>query len=128
SATGGANEVLCEHFNGFPSTINRDGTILAWTAPPTKISSVSADDYCALRDRSPSDAPQSDVTYEYPHFLPDGDHFLFAAIRKDKHHEVLLGSLGSSKTQVLIRNGSYAKYISAGYILFSRAGYLLGQK
>jgi eukaryotic-like serine/threonine-protein kinase len=128
SAAGGANEVLCEHFNGTPSTINRDGTILAWTAPPTKISSVSADDYCALRDRSPSNAPQSDVTYAYPHFLPDGDHFLFAAIRKDKHHEVLLGSLASSKTQVLIRNASYPKYLSAGYILFSRDGYLMAQK
>jgi Tol biopolymer transport system component len=128
SATGGANEVLCEHFDGTPSTINREGTILAWRAPPTRIISVSADDYCAVRDRSPSDAPQSDVTYAYPHFLPDGDHFLFAAIRKDKHHEVLLASLASSKTQVLIRNASYPKYISAGYILFSRDGYLMAQK
>ena len=128
SATGGANEVLCERFTGFPSTINRDGTILAWTAPPTKIISVSADDYCALRDKSPSGGPQSDVTYAYPHFLPDGNHFLLAAIRKDKHHQVLLGSLSSSKTQVLIRNGSFPKYISAGYILFSRDGYLMAQR
>jgi serine/threonine protein kinase len=128
SATGGANEVLCETFDGLPSTINREGTILAWTAPPTRIISVSADDYCALHYKSPYNGTQSDVAYAYPHFLPDGDHFLFAAIRKDKHHEVLLGSLGSSKTQVLIRNGSYPKYISAGYILFSRDGFLMAQK
>jgi len=128
SATGGANEVLCERFNGSPSTINRDGTILAGTAPPTKITSVSADDYCALRDKSPSDVPGSDVKYGYPHFLPDGDHFLFAAIRKDRHHEVLLGSLADSKTRVLIRNGSYPKYVNSGYILFSRDGYLMAQK
>ena len=87
SATGGANEVLCEKFDAVPSTINRDGMILAWTAPPTKIFSVSPDD-CTLRDKSPSDAPGSDVGYGYPHFLPDGNHFLFAAIRKDKHHEI----------------------------------------
>ena len=92
SATGGANEVLCEKFDAVPNTMNRDGTILAWTAPPTKIFSVSPDD-CTLRDKSPSDAPGSDVGYGYPHFLPDGNHFLFAAIRKDKHHEVLMGSL-----------------------------------
>ena len=127
SATGGANEVLCENFDAVPSTINRDGTILAWTAPPTKIFSVSPDD-CTLRDKSPSDAPGSDVGYGYPHFLPDGNHFLFAAIRKDKHHEVLLGSLDGSKTQVLVRNGSDPKYVSGGYVLFSRDGYLMAQR
>ena len=127
SATGGANEVLCEKFDAVPSTINRDGTILAWTAPPTKIFSVSADD-CTLRDKSPSDAPGSDVGYGYPHFLPDGNHFLFAAIRKDKHHEVLMGSLDDPKTQVLVRNGSDPKYVTSGYILFSRDGYLMAQR
>jgi Tol biopolymer transport system component len=127
SATGGANEVLCEKFNAFPSTINRDGTILAWTAPPTKIFSVSPDD-CTPRDKSPADAPSSDVGYGYPHFLPDGNYFLFAAIRKDKHHDVLLGSLDGSKTRVLVRNGSDPKYVSGGYILFSRDGYLMAQR
>jgi eukaryotic-like serine/threonine-protein kinase len=127
STTGGANEVLCEKFDGYPSTINRDGTVLAWTAPPTKIISVSPDN-CTPRDKSPSDAPGSDVKYAYPHFLPDGNHFLFAAIRKDKHHEVLLGSLNDPKTQVLIRNGSCPKYVPGGYILFSRDGYLMAQR
>jgi Tol biopolymer transport system component len=127
STTGGANEVLCEKFGAYPSTINRDGTILAWTAPPTKIYSVSPDD-CTPHDTSPSDAPGSDAEYGYPHFLPDGNHFLFAAIRKDKHHEVLLGSLDGAKTRVLVRNGSDPKYITAGYILFSRDGYLMAQR
>jgi eukaryotic-like serine/threonine-protein kinase len=127
SATGGANEVLCEKFDANPSTINRDGTILAWTAPPTRIISVSADN-CTRGDKSPPDVPGSDVKYGYPHFLPDGEHFLFAAIRKDKHHEMLLGSLNDSKTRVLIRNSSYPKYVNSGYILFSRDGYLMAQK
>jgi len=124
SAIGGANEVLCERFDAYPSTINRDGTILAWTAPPTRIISVSSGD-CTQRDKSPSDVLGSDVKYGYPHFLPDGKHFLFAAIRKDKHHEVLLGSLNDSKTRMLVRNGSDPKYINSGYILFSRDGYLM---
>jgi hypothetical protein len=119
--------VLCGNFKAYPTTINRDGTILAGTAPPTKIYSVSADD-CSLHDKSPSDAPGSDVKYGHAHFLPDGNHFLFAAIYKDKHHEVLLGSLADSKTRVLIRNGSYPKYVSGGYILFSRDGYLMAQR
>jgi eukaryotic-like serine/threonine-protein kinase len=127
SAIGGANEVLCGTFKAYPTTINRDGTILAGTAPPTRIYSVSTDD-CSLHDKSPYHASGSDVTYGYAHFLPDGNHFLFAAIHKDKHHEVLLGSLADSKTRVLIRNGSYPKYVNSGYILFSRDGYLMAQK
>ena len=126
SLTGGASEVLCEHFSGLPLTMNRAGTILTWTAPPTNIFSVSAED-CTLRERSPAGGG-AEVGYAYPHFLPDGNHFLFAAIHKDKHHEVMLGSLNDQKARVLIRNGSYPKYISAGYILFSRDGYLMAQK
>jgi eukaryotic-like serine/threonine-protein kinase len=127
SAIGGANEVLCDKFNAYPSTINRDGMILAWTAPPTKIISVSSGD-CTQSDKSPSDVSGSDVKYGYPHFLPDGNHFLFAAIRKDKHHEVLLGSLSDSKSRVLVPNGSDPKYVDSGYILFSRDGYLMAQR
>jgi eukaryotic-like serine/threonine-protein kinase len=127
AATGGANEVLCEKFDASPSTINRDGTILAWTAPPTKIFSASPDD-CTLHDKSPSDTAGSSLAYGYPHFLPDNDHFLFAVIRKDKRYDVVLGSLNDPKTRVLIRNGSYPKYVTAGYILFSRDGYLMAQR
>ena len=127
SATGGANELLCDKVDALPSTINRDGMILTWTAPATKIMSMSPDD-CTLHDKSPSDATGTDVGYAYPHFLPDGKHFLFAAIRKDKNHEVLIGSLDDSKARVVIRNGSYPKYVADGYILFSRDGYLMAQK
>ena len=127
STTGGANEVLCEGFHAYPITMNRDGTILAWTAPPTSITSVSPDD-CTPRERSPSVTSASDVRYAYPHFLPDGKHFLFAAIRKDKHHDVLVGALDDPKTRVLIRNGSFPKYVSSGYIFFSRDGYLMAQR
>jgi eukaryotic-like serine/threonine-protein kinase len=127
SATGGANEVLCDKFSAAPTTINRDGIVLTWTAPPTKIFSVSPDD-CTLKERSPSSASELLMGYAYPHFLPDGNHFLFAAVRNDKHHEVLLGSLKDSKSRLLIRNGSFPKYISPGYILFSRDGYLMAQK
>jgi hypothetical protein len=127
AATGGANEVLCDKFDALPSTINRDGTILAWTAPPTKIFSVSPDN-CTPRDQSPSDAPGSAIGYGYPHFLPDGNHFLLAVIRKDKRFDVLLGSLNDPKTRVVVRNGSYPKYVTGGYILFSRDGYLMAQR
>ena len=125
SVIGGANEILCEKFDGAPSTINAEGTILAWVPPPTHIFSVSAED-CTPHPRPPVESP--DVAYAYPHFLPDGNHYLFAAIRKDKHHDVLLGSLHDTSTQLVVRNGSYPKYVASGYVLFSRDGYLMAQK
>jgi Tol biopolymer transport system component len=127
SVIGGANEVLCDSFEGEPSTVNAQGTILVWTPPPTKVFSISPED-CTPRPRSPSGGPGAGVGYAYPHFLPDGNYFLFAAIRKDKHHDVLLGSLDSTTTRLVIRNGSHPKYIASGYILFSRDGYLMAQK
>jgi hypothetical protein len=127
SVSGGANEVLCEKFAGMPSTINRDGTILAWFAPPTKIVSISGDD-CTPRPISSAVTPEPGVGYAYPHFLPDGKHFLFAAIRKDKHDDVLVGSLDGSAPRVVVRNASYPKYVASGHILFSRDGYLMAQR
>jgi eukaryotic-like serine/threonine-protein kinase len=128
SVTAGANEVLCDKFDAGPATMNSEGTILAWTAPPTKILSVSPED-CTLHPRSPSEAPESGMGYAYPHFLPDGRHFLFAAVHtKEKHHEVLVGSLDGGTPRVLIHNASFPKYIASGYLLFSRDGYLMAQK
>jgi eukaryotic-like serine/threonine-protein kinase len=129
SAIGGANEVLCDKFDAAPAAMNSEGTILAWTAPPTKVFSVSPED-CTPHPRSPSDVPGSDVGYAYPHFLPDGKHFLFAAVHKgkDKHHDVLVSSLDGAAPRVVIRNASFPKYIDSGYVLFSRDGYLMAQK
>lgn len=125
SAAGGANEVLCDKFEALPMTINRSGTILAWTAPPTKVFSVSPDD-CTLR--SLTSAPTSGAGYAYPHFLPDGSHFLFAAVHKNNRHDILVGSLKDSATRMVVRNGSLPKYLDSGYILFSRDGFLMAQK
>ena len=129
SAVGGANEVLCDKFDAAPATMNSEGTILAWTAPPTKVFSVSPED-CTPRPRSPSDGPGSGVSYAYPHFLPDGKHFLFAVGHqgKDKHYDVLVSSLDGATPRVVVRNASYPKYIASGYVLFSRDGYLMAQK
>ena len=127
SAVGGANVTLCDSFDGLPSSVNDEGTVLAWTAPPTGVFSVSAAD-CTPRLHSPSEPSDTLTGYAYPHFLPDGNHFLFAAIGKNKHHDLLLGALDSPKTLLLVRDASYPKYIDDGHVLFSRDGYLMALK
>jgi Tol biopolymer transport system component len=124
SVNGGAPELLCEKFDGLPSSINRNGTMLAWSAPPKQIFSIAPDD-CTPRLRPPAYA--ADVGYAYPHFLPDGKHYLFAAVHKNKSREIMLGSLDDAAARVVIRNGSFPRY-TAGHILFSRDGYLMAQK
>ena len=46
----------------------------------------------------------------WPNFLPDGKHFVYAALRKNKKHDVLLGTIGSETSEILVRNASYPKY------------------
>jgi eukaryotic-like serine/threonine-protein kinase len=127
SAVGGANVTLCDSFDGAPSSVNDEGTVLSWTAPPTTVFSVSAAD-CTPRPHSPSENSDTLTGYAYPHFLPDGNHFLFAAIAKNKHHDLLVGVLDSPKSQLLVRDGSFPKYIYDGHVLFSRDGYLMAVK
>src|SRR5262249_9103554 len=57
----------------------------------------------------------------------DGTHLLISAKRSDKRHDILLASLDSSKAELLVRDGTYPKFIEPGFILFSRHGYLMAE-
>jgi serine/threonine protein kinase/Tol biopolymer transport system component len=63
----------------------------------------------------------------WPHFLPDGRHFLFF-VRSAKQEErgVYIGSLDSSATKQILRSEFKAAY-AAGYLLFVRGETLMAQ-
>jgi eukaryotic-like serine/threonine-protein kinase len=127
SVSGGANEVLCDKFDGTLNSINQNGMILAGFLPPANLVSISPEN-CVPHPVFQSVSPEYDMGYAFSRFLPDGNHFLFAGLRKDKHHNVLISSLDGTAPRVVIRNGSSPKYIAPGYILFSRDGYLMAQR
>jgi eukaryotic-like serine/threonine-protein kinase len=61
-----------------------------------------------------------------PHFLPDGNHFIYWA-RSAGKGAIRAGSLGSRETQSIVQADSGAVYSSQGYLLFLRGAVLMAQ-
>jgi serine/threonine protein kinase len=74
------------------------------------------------------------IFYFWPHFLPDGRHFLLLSIvvgtpsepeSKERENQILIGSLDSKETKSLLQADSRAVYAPPGYLLYVREGILL---
>ena len=74
------------------------------------------------------DASRQQDFHEWPHFLPDGRHFLYLAhSRNPENTAIYAGSLDSKETKLVLNVASTALYSPPGYLLFVRAGILLAQ-
>jgi Tol biopolymer transport system component/predicted Ser/Thr protein kinase len=60
----------------------------------------------------------------FPHFLPDGEHFLYRHVPSGN---IYLASLSGGPAKDLFNSASEARYAAPGYLLFSREGTLLAQ-
>ena len=65
--------------------------------------------------------------HTYPHFLPDGDHFLYYVTGSAEARGVYLGQLDGSTPRKLFDADSAAVYAS-GHLLFVRAATLIAQR
>src|SRR5262249_44989085 len=54
---------------------------------------------------------------------PDGQHFVYVALRSDKHHDIYSGSLDGKPGKLLVHNAGGPTF-SAGHLFFEREGYL----
>ena len=72
--------------------------------------------------------PPRQTGHRYPHFLPDGRHFLFFAVGTPENQGVYLGSLDSTDSRRLLEAGSAATFTPPNYLLFARQGTLLAQR
>jgi DNA-binding winged helix-turn-helix (wHTH) protein/Tol biopolymer transport system component len=127
---GGIPEVLCDLPGMAVGTWSSDGAVLLTVSlvgnrPPAPIQQLDPA-ACSLKPVTRLDAKHYDC-HQWPSFLPDAKHFLFAGLRTDKRHDVLLGTLGSLEAEVLVHNASYPKYAAPGYLLYERGGFLFAQ-
>jgi len=80
---------------------------------------------------TPSEATKLDRSRHFAHlwpwFLPDEQHFLYAAVALSKNHEIWAGSLDSTEARLVLRNASFPVYIEPGWLLFDRHGILMAQ-
>jgi Tol biopolymer transport system component len=66
--------------------------------------------------------------YFWPHFLPDGRHFLYlASNERSKGGTLYVGSLDSIDKRPLLEISSRAEYVPPGYLLYVRDGTLMAQ-
>ena len=73
------------------------------------------------------DASRKDVSHRYPHFLPDGTHFLFLVWSGDIERQgIYVGALDGAPPRRLLADTSPAIW-SAGYMLFVRREMLVAQ-
>ncbi len=75
------------------------------------------------------DSSRQENSHRWPHFLPDGRHFLFTARSSLKENTAIyIGSLDSKETRRLAAAQSNAAYADPGYLLYAREGTLLAQR
>ena len=68
-------------------------------------------------------------SHRWPHFLPDGRHFLFTARSDVKENNLIyVGSLDSKDIMPLVAAQSNAVYAVPGYLLFAQEGTLMAQR
>jgi Tol biopolymer transport system component len=106
-------------------TWNRDGTILFSPSNNSELLRVSENGGRAASVTT-IDAPR-ETGHRWPHFLPDGKHFLYTT-RADTGTGIYVGSLDASTPKRLLTDFSNAMYDGTGYLLFVREGALVAQR
>jgi len=127
-ASGGPPLTLCDAV-GLGGTWNRDGMIL-FALPSGPIHRVPASGGVPTAVTR-LDASRRETTHRYPHFLPDGQHFLYLAANlaggpQDPANLIRVASLDSKEDKPLIPAHSNTSY-AMGNLLFVRDGDLLAQ-
>lgn len=123
---GGLPRVLCDAAEGRGGTWNRDGVILFSPHRESGLARIAAS------GGSPAVVTTVDEPRErghlWPHFLPDGEHFLYLAdSSQPEHHQLHAGALTSNLRKRLFGLASDAVYTRDGFLLFSRNRQLLAQ-
>lgn len=75
------------------------------------------------------DKSQMENQHWAPWFLPDGRHFLYAAVSRDPAKSaVYVGDLRSQARKRVIASGTNTIYVNPGYLLYVRDGTLMAQR
>jgi Tol biopolymer transport system component len=124
-ATGGSPQTICNIQSDAQFSYgawSREGVIV-FSGSGTGLLRVSA----TGGEPAPAVASSLHKLETWPHFLPDGRHFLYIDLAQPGTPNVLLGSLDSREPIRLMRSDSRVVYAAPGYLLFVREGTLQAQ-
>jgi serine/threonine protein kinase len=110
-------------------TWNRDGVILFTPDARGPVHRVSAN---GGKVTEATVYGATDSTHRYPHFLPDGRHFLYlvrhgSGAGRGRDPEIRVGSLSSRDSKLVLNVASNVVYAS-GHLLYVREGALVAQE
>jgi Tol biopolymer transport system component len=131
--SGGPPQTLCDVIDdsGATGSWNQDNVIVfsSGTANPG-ISRVPASGGQPVAITT-LNSSREETGHLWPHFLPDGRHFLFFAQSRDisasEHDGVYIGSLDAEEPKRILNGAIEAYYASPGYLLFKRDQNLMAQ-
>jgi eukaryotic-like serine/threonine-protein kinase len=129
---GGATLTICDAVKGLGGTWNREGQIVFAPAPTSFLYRVPASGGQPV-PVTKLDASRHETVHRFPHFLPDGRHFLYTAadltapIFKDPASAIRVGSIDGSPDKTLVPVASNASY-AAGRLLYVRDESLVAQE
>jgi len=130
SVSGGPPVTICDAPNGRGGTWNNEGVILfSPRFDLVGIYRVSAAGGEAI-PLTHIDSSRNETNHRWPHFLPDGKHFIYttqARIRSAEYYGAMyVSSLDSSVDKLLVKVSSNMAY-SGGYLLYARQGSVVAQ-
>jgi eukaryotic-like serine/threonine-protein kinase len=126
--SGGPAQTICDLPSGVVAGAwNQDGVILFGNnAGP--LLRVSADGGTP-QPVTELNKSRRETGHLWPHFLPGGRSFVFAAASADtSQNSVFSGSLDSSRTQLVLGGASIVSYAPPGYLVYANKGTVLAQK
>ena len=126
-ASGGPPQGLCDVTIGRGGAWSKEGVIVFTPGPAQSLLRISAAGG-ATEPATKLDVSRAENSHRWPHFLPDGRHFLFWArsSRGIQEHQVYIGTLGSLDAKPLMKSELTALYVP-GYLLFLRDQTLMAQ-
>jgi Tol biopolymer transport system component len=120
---GGPVQVICPLTNHLGATWGKDDVIVL--APTNRDGLYRVPASGGTLEPVTKIDPTAENSHRWPHFLPDGRHFIFT-VRTDRgiNNALRVGSLDSASTAVLVESQSNAVY-AGGYLLYVKDGALL---
>lgn len=126
-ASGGFPQTLCDAPLGLGGTWNREGVIVFTPKDASSLYRMSASGGVATQ-LTTLDRSRRELVHLWPHFLPDGRHFLYLAwTEQPEDRWISIGTLDSKETKHLLNVNSNAVYVEQGYLLFDRDNTLMAR-
>ena len=125
--SGGTVQTLCGASIPRGGSWSSTGVIVFGPSPnePLYQVSVTGGPASPLTKLEPS---RQEASHRWPHFLPDGRHFLYSVLGGPQSQGIYVTSLdGKENRRVLDISNSIAMYAAPGYLLFRREATLMGQ-